>query len=177
MDTSERILRELARGKPHHIRELARLTKLHPTTVTTAVDKLVNGSILLKRHNSEVNRTYVQFAANLKAKNQRVRINITRLIESGLIDALNEQYAFPTIFLFGSIAKGENHSTSDVDLFIIANDTSNFDVTMYETKLGYPIQMFVHTQSEFKKLCETSPQLINNVLNGIKLDGYVEVFE
>jgi len=97
------------------------------------------------------------------------------LRKSGVIDALKETLHPYVIILFGSYAKAENTQQSDIDLFIIANTKNHFDISRYEKLLGTSLQLFIHTPKEFEKLKKTSPELINNVINGEVLEGFIEV--
>jgi len=101
--------------------------------------------------------------------------NVDQLYGSGLIAYLLEELAYPTIVLFGSYAKGENHESSDIDIFVLADEKKHPDLTKYEKALGAKIQLFLHTREEFTQLKKTNKELINNVLNGIRLEGYLEV--
>lgn len=176
MNNEELILKALAKQSPQHIRKLARKTGLNPNTISNIVSKLEAENLVEKDKDEETNRVLISISRSNKARMRHTFYNIELLYDSGLITALEDHFSLPTIFLFGSMAKAENHSDSDIDLFIISDEKKAFDTVPFEKKLGHPIQLFVHTPSEFEKLCESSPQLINNVLNGMRLTGYVEVF-
>ncbi|MFH1511369.1 MAG: nucleotidyltransferase domain-containing protein [Candidatus Woesearchaeota archaeon] len=74
------------------------------------------------------------------------------------------------IILFGSCAKGEDTETSDLDLYIQSSEIK-LDLGKFEKELHRRIQLF------FSERIEKIPkELRNNILNGIKLDGYIKVF-
>ena len=104
---------------------------------------------------------------------EKKQFNIKSLHDAGLVDYLVKEYDNPAIILFGSYAKGEDIETSDIDLYI---ETSHINIEIpekIESKLKRKIQLFVHKNiNEIK-----NEQLINNILNGIVINGFVEVFK
>jgi len=179
MDNIQRMLKHFFEQptREFHIRLLARLSGLHPNTVITLTDKLAKQNLLIKEADKDTNRILVK--ANTQSHTFRIKklsYNIQKIYNSGLPDFLNEQLAYPTVVLFGSYAKAENTQRSDIDLFIITEEKKKLDLNAYEKKLETSIQLFVHTKKEFNKLLKTNPELVNNVLNGIVLEGYLEVF-
>jgi len=99
--------------------------------------------------------------------------NIKKIHESGILDKLKEEFSNPPIILFGSFSKGEDTEKSDIDLFIETPSKKEINLEKYEKILKRNIQIFKN-----KSLKEISnPQLSNNIINGIKLNNYVEVFK
>lgn len=176
MHNTDTILANLAQKSPQHIRELARNTDLNPNTILNITAQLEAEGILTRSKDDDTKRVYVSYSQKLLAKNRRRMYTVERILQSGLVDALTDHFAYPTVFLFGSMAKGENHAQSDIDLFIISDEKKAFDTAKFEKRLGQEIQLFVHTPKEFRALRKSSKELVNNVLNGIKLTGYIEVF-
>ena len=178
VDNKEKVLKIIFAepNKSFHIRLLGRLTKLHPNTIIKITDELVKEGYITKEHDKETKFSIINAnSANRMYKLRKQYMNIRALYESGFIDFLNEQYAYPVIILFGSYAKAENTKKSDIDLFIISDIKKKADITSFEVKLDAEIQLFIHTKEEFQKLKKTNPELINNVLNGVKVEGYIEV--
>ena len=177
MNSEQIILTTLALDEPQHIRKLARETCLNPNTIKNVCNKLQKNGILELNSNTETGRVEIQFAENSIAKHYKRMHAILYIYESGLIDSLIAHFEQPTIILFGSFAKAENHTNSDIDLCIISEQTKEFSVTKFETKLKRPIQLFIHTQKSFNKLRKSSPHLVNNMINGIYLHGFIEVID
>jgi predicted nucleotidyltransferase len=180
MNNKEKLLQQLMDNpnKEFHIRLLARLTKLNPNTIISITDELAEEGIAIKEKSKERNVVIIKAnVTNNKYRLQKQFYKIQKLHKSGLIDHLNGVFFHPTIILFGSYAKAENIPGSDIDLFIITEDKKrNADIKKYEDILNAPMQLFVHTRKEFDKLKKTNPELINNVINGYRLTGYLEVF-
>ena len=90
--------------------------------------------------------------------------------ETGLLDYLYEKCMPDAIILFGSVSKGEDVEESDIDIFMQCKET-NLKLDVFERALSRKIQ--IHFADDFNKL---SKELRNNIMNGIVLKGYLEVF-
>ena len=98
--------------------------------------------------------------------------NINSLFESGLIDYLINEYSNPVIVLFGSYSKGEDIENSDIDIYIETPKMHRFDLQKFEKILKRKIQIFNH-----RNIKEVSNlHLSNNIINGITLNNFIEVF-
>ena len=96
--------------------------------------------------------------------------------DSKLLDYLEHEFNYPkAIILFGSFAKAENISTSDIDLLIVSSEKKKVDFSKFEKKLRYKIQLFVHSQKEIERFKKENKELINSWINGITLYGFFEV--
>jgi len=101
--------------------------------------------------------------------------NLRQLHTSGLIEHLKQELSNPPIILFGSYAKGEDVEESDIDLYIetlAAQATEKLKLRKYEKKLQRRIELFCHKRIREVK----NPHLANNIINGITLNGQLEVF-
>ena len=74
------------------------------------------------------------------------------------------------IVLFGSFRKGDSVNESDIDIFIETARNLKPDLSEFEEKLKHKIQIFKET--DINKL---PPRLFNNVINGIKLEGFFKI--
>ena len=99
--------------------------------------------------------------------------NIKKLSSSGLIEYLIDVYSNPAIVLFGSYSKGEDIEKSDIDIYVESPSKKDIDLKKFDKILGRKIQLFVY--DNIKKV--PNPMLANNILNGIILNGFVEVFK
>ena len=71
--------------------------------------------------------------------------------------------------MFGSCAKGEYNSKSDIDLFV-EDKKSKLDLVEYENVLKHRINIFFD-----KSIHNLSQELTNNILNGEKLYGFIRL--
>ena len=84
-----------------------------------------------------------------------------------------KEYFNPVIVLFGSYSKGEDIENSDIDLYIETPSKREIKPTEFEKKLKRKIQIFKH-----KKISEIkSKDLINNIINGVSLNGFIEILK
>lgn len=98
--------------------------------------------------------------------------NIRSLHETRLIAALKETFHNAPLVLFGSYARGEDTENSDIDIYIQTPTTHAFPCTRYEKKLKRSIQLFQYNTIHDVE----NKELANNIINGITLNGFIEVF-
>jgi predicted nucleotidyltransferase len=116
------------------------------------------------------------YAANRDSKKfllEKMLFNIKSLLDSGLLKHLIKEFGNPTIVLFGSYSRGEDIESSDIDIYIESASKLKINLEKFQKILKRKIQLFI--QSNIKKI--PNPYLANNIINGIKLNGFVEVFK
>ena len=156
-------------SKEFNVREVARILKNSPATASKELKELTKENFLKERKE----RIFILYKANLESDDYRdfkTYYNLKKLRESGLIEALNKFYLKPTIILFGSAARGLDTETSDFDLLVISEKTESFDTKNFEKKINRKLQLLV--VKEVKNL--KNEYLINNVLNGIVIQGSIK---
>jgi len=150
-----------------NVREAARILKISPATTSKELKKLANQGILKERMERRFN-FYKSNLDNYLYRDLKIFYNKKKVKNSGLIEELNQYYLKPTIVLFGSFSHGLDTETSDIDLLVISEKTKDFeDIEKFEKRLKRKIQIFV--VKDIKNL--KNEHLINNVLNGIILQG------
>ena len=98
--------------------------------------------------------------------------NIRQLYDSGVVDYLRIELHNPVIAIFGSYSKGEDTEDSDIDLYIETTARKSLDLGKFENIVKRKIQVFI-----YKNIKEvTNFHLANNIINGIVLNGFIEVF-
>lgn len=158
------------------VREFARLSKISPGTASTALKHAAHEG-LLKYRKDRTNLLFKADEDSITYKHEKLFLNIKQIRDSGLIEFLQIELRQPTaIFLFGSYAKAENHKDSDIDLFVLTRTKRDLDVFAFEKKLDAKIQLFVFTSEDIVTLKKRNPHLLNNIINGFKLAGFLEVF-
>ena len=83
-----------------------------------------------------------------------------------------KSFGVTKLTLFGSYARGEDVEESDIDLYLEAQNTKPIQLDKYEKILGHKIQVFMHKNIRDIK----NKDLANNIINGITLNGFLEVF-
>lgn len=73
------------------------------------------------------------------------------------------------IILYGSAAKGENLTNSDIDLFILSNHLKKVKNIIFKNRLREKIQYVINTPTEFAKLKKQNPVFNKEISKGITL--------
>jgi predicted nucleotidyltransferase len=154
------------------VRQIERLTKTALPSVVRYTKELSNENLLKVENVADVllysgDRSSKQFILEKKL------FNIKQLFDSGLINFLIEEYHNPPIIVFGSYSKGEDIENSDIDIYIESPKNANLDLTVFEKKIKRSIQIFRHRSLYDIK----NNELANNIINGVNLNGFVEVFK
>ncbi|MBI5391974.1 nucleotidyltransferase domain-containing protein [Candidatus Woesearchaeota archaeon] len=153
------------------VREIERTLKLPLPSVIRYCMELEKEEILHLAKMGNV-RFYTANRGSKKYLLEKKLYNLKQLHESGLIEYLKVELSNPTIVLFGSYAKGEDLEESDIDLYIETPSNRKVHLEKFEKLLKRVIQVFQH-----KNLKEISnPHLANNIINGITVNNYLEVF-
>ncbi len=155
--------------KQFHLRQLSRMTGIAITSVRNYIDELLKEDLIMKITEG----IYPSFKANRDEELFRFdkKLNMAeRINSSGLISYLDDVCMPDSIILFGSASRGEDLEESDVDLFVQSKEYK-IDLKKFEKKLNRKISVFF--EKDFAKL---NKELKNNILNGIKLFGYLKVF-
>ena len=154
------------------VRQIERELKLPLPSVIRYCKELADENILTVQTISNVvfytgDRTSASFLLEKRL------FNIRSLYVSGLIDFLKFELSNPTIVLFGSYSRGEDTENSDIDLFIESPKNVSLNLAKFENILKRKIQPFYYgSLYEIK-----NTNLANNIINGITLNGFVEVFK
>ena len=157
-------------SKEYNVREIARKLKIAPATASKDLDSLSNMNILEKRKE----RNFTLFKANFEGDlylDLKVFYNIRKLKDTKLIEEINKFYGKPSIILFGSMSQGLDREHSDIDLLIISEKVSEFPLKeKYEKLFHRNIHLFVYRKISDEK----NKHLINNMINGILLQGEIK---
>ena len=154
--------------KEFHIRQISRMTGLSAPGVAKIVSRLKKEGLLSSRKNGMVQDVFA--AKTGKFLLLKECHNFLSLHESGLVGFLRDSYEEPeAIILFGSFAKGEDTSKSDVDIAIITDKRQALDLKKFEAKIGRNISIYEVRLDECRK------DFLNNLANGRVLHGYLKL--
>ena len=156
--------------KEFNVREVSRFLKIAPATASKELKCLAKKGLLKEKKE----RIYNFYSSNLDDelyKDMKVFYNIRKIKDSKLLEELNRFYLKPTVVFFGSSAFGLDIKESDFDLLIISEKNQEFpELKKFEGKINRRIQLFL--VKDIKDL--KNPHLINNILNGIILQGGIK---
>lgn len=153
------------------VRETERTLKLSLPSVIRYCKELEKEGILAIDKIGDVN--FYTASRSEKYLLEKKLYNIKQLYESGLIAYMKEELSNPAIVLFGSYAKGEDIEGSDIDLYVETPSKKQINLDKFKKMLKREIQVFRHSNlKEIKNF-----NLTNNIINGITLNNYIEVFK
>jgi len=155
-------------SKNFQIREISRLSKIAVTSVKKYLDELLKEKLLTKDKKT-LYPSYVANQENRIFKIYKQQLIVLRIYGSELIDFLNYELHPKCVILFGSMSKGEYDKNSDIDIFVQAEE-KKINLTNFERKLKHDINIIF--EDDINKL---SNELFNNIINGIKLYGYLKL--
>jgi len=160
--------------KEQYLMDISRMINLAHTSITKNLIILIKEGIIKKSIQKRGDREFPTYKANIENKNYKkykIIFNLTTLIESGLIDHIEETLMPKSIIVFGSFKKGEDDETSDLDLFVQCKK-EEINLKKFEKMIGRKIEL--HFKENFQKY---PTELKNSITNGITLSGFLEVFE
>ncbi len=149
-----------------YLRQIARLTKTPKTTASAILNNLTREKIILKVKSEPFDR-YIANTGMSSYKFYKKQFILEKIHKSGLIGYLAEQAHPKSIVLFGSSAKGEYNSESDIDIFLEAPE-KKLDLNQFQ--LNHKVSLFF--APSIRKISE---ELRNNVINGIVLHGIIRL--
>ena len=151
------------------LREISRIIQLGLPSVINHVKNLEKQGFV-KKINGGVYDSYTSDKTEI-FKIYKKNDVLSRLHESGLVDLLVDTVIPDAIVLFGSASKGEDIEESDIDLFLIAKE-KKVDLKIFEKKLNRKISL--HFEDKIQNIPK---ELLNNIVNGIIIYGYLKVVE
>jgi predicted nucleotidyltransferase len=154
-------------NRNYQIRKIAKITGIPKTTVSRYIQLLVKQGLVKKVKGRTI--SFVANETNPLYKFYKKMYFLEEICKVGLAEYLEESLSPKCIILFGSFAKGEYSSKSDIDLFVQAKE-QKIDLSNFERKLKHRINIFF--EEKFENL---SKELFNNIINGMKLSGYIKL--
>jgi len=159
----------LRAGEKLSQREIAKILKVSPTAVSNSIKKLKDSNLITLEKTKTIN--FISFNRDEPKAMELKRVeNLKNIYLSGLSDYLKVELAGSTIILFGSYSIGEDTNTSDIDIAVIERKDKLVHLEEYEKALNRKIN--VNFYNSWKNI---QVHLKNNILNGILLQGSIEL--
>lgn len=164
----------IARQKERSIREIARDSSVNPTTAQRSLKwleykNLAKKKVLGRSHLYELNRE------NIIARHLKILYSLWEIEESGLIREMRETYPqLTSIILYGSVARGEDTSESDIDLLLISMVKIKNRPLKSEEKLSREATFLSYTTSEWRRKAEKDKPFYDRIIvEGVPLYGEI----
>lgn len=152
------------------VREIERTLSLSLPSVIRYTKELTKQNILRTQIIGKVT-LYTASLTSPKYKIEKLLHNLKILHQCGLIEHLKEYYSNPPLILFGSYARAEDLEQSDVDIYVQTRLSTEPNLSKFEKRLNRLIQLHLYPNIQ-----KPNHHLANNIINGIPLNSYVEVF-
>lgn len=148
-----------------HVREYARMMSVSAPTASKRLESYSKEGIL-KREEDKGYHCYYANRDSYLFQDFQVIYYKRKIYDSGLIGHINNETITPIIVLFGSLAKAEVTSKSDIDIAVVSPTKKRLNIEKYEKRLGREIHLILARMIE--ELPET---LRNSILHGIMIQG------
>lgn len=158
-----------------HLREFSKVARINVSTAKKYLEIIHKEGMILRKKE----RNLVLYKANRENPefiNLKKFYLIGKIIKSGLLDFIEKEYNFPPIILYGSASKGEDSENSDIDIFVLSEKTKHPSLAVFEKKLKRSIHLIIMNKEDFRKAKISNKYIVNNLINGIMLSGFLEVF-
>ncbi|MFH1053806.1 MAG: nucleotidyltransferase domain-containing protein [Candidatus Woesearchaeota archaeon] len=157
-------------GKTLNQRQIAKYLDVSPPAVIKALPKLEKENLITMQQDKESKRWSIEIKREKKALELKRADNLKQVYESGLSDHLENELPGGTMILFGSYSRGDDTITSDIDLAVIGRKEKTLYLEKYEKLLERTINI-----NFYKSWKDININLKNNILNGILIEGSVEL--
>ena len=155
----------------YHFRELCRILNWSPSKLQNSIKTLISQNIIKKA----IEKNLTLYFANTRDesyKKYKIIYNILKTME--ISDYLEKKIEyFDAIILFGSAVSGDDTEKSDIDICIVGTKEKEVNLREFEEDMERKISLIFI--KDIKILKSKNPELLNNLINGIVLKGYLEV--
>lgn len=155
----------------HYVRELATHLNVDPTNLSKELRRLEEEGVFI----SEKKGLQKYFSLNKKyALFQELKSIVFKTIgiQGALREIINQVSGIELAFIYGSYAKGDEKSTSDIDLMVVGSpDRKKFtsEIRKLEDKLEREINFNLYTSDEFSKKRKEKGSFLAQVIRGRKI--------
>jgi len=156
-----------------HLRQIAKLANVSSSTAKRFLDFYNEKRFLQKQKKANL----VLFKANTENSVFRfMKIGHFLLKLQSLIDNLKEAYPDSSVTLYGSCARGEDDSQSDIDLLVISRKKEKTQLAKFEKQLERKITLLVYNPQEWEEKTKKDHAFYERILiDGIALNGNLPV--
>lgn len=158
-------------GTPLNQNRISKILGVTQPAVMKALPGLEKENLARLKQDKESKRWSIELnRENHKTLQLKRADNLKQAYESGLADFLEKEFAGATIILFGSYARGEDTSTSDIDIAVIGRKAKKTDLSAFEKALERAININFYESWE-----KIHKNLKENLCNGTVLAGRIEL--
>ena len=161
----------------YSVRSLAKEANISVSTSKECLDYLLKKKILTLK---KIGSTYqYNLYNNIITKQIKILFSLFQILDSNLIEELLEKYKYIlSIILYGSVARGEDDSKSDIDILIISRKKNEILPLKAEKYVKREITFLVYTMLEWRQKSKTDKVFYDRIiLDGIPLYGEIPMIK
>ena len=161
-------------SKEHYLMDISRNIGLAHTSIKKNLKGLAKLGIIVEHTEKKGGRLFPIYKANLDNKifkRYKLIYNLSSILESSLINFIEETLTPKSIVLFGSYLRGEDTENSDIDIFVECKK-EELILEKFEKKLMRKIELHFN-----EKFTSYPKELKNNIINGMVLSGFLEGYK
>ncbi|MFH1522822.1 MAG: nucleotidyltransferase domain-containing protein [Patescibacteria group bacterium] len=153
--------------REYYLREIAKILKKEPGHFQVSLNSLVEEGILVDERKGNLRFFKLNKDYHLYEELKKI-ISKTLGVEVKLKDLVNKLDNIQYAFIFGSIAKNEEHSESDIDLMLIGYADADYlskEINELHRELGREINYHLFSIEEVKDRISNGDNFLNRILN------------
>lgn len=156
-----------------YLREVAKLVDVSPSTAKGFLDFYESGGLLFRSKRANL----ALYKANVENPSFRsLKLGMFLIKAASLIGFLKEEYRDSSVVLYGSCARGEDDSGSDVDLLVVGRKVHHVDLGKFEKQLDRKITLLVYAWREWEEKAEMDKAFYERILvDAVVLHGGLPV--
>jgi predicted nucleotidyltransferase len=158
-------------AKPYYLRQIAQMLKKQPGVFQREINKLADDGILISRYDG--NRRYFRLNKDYPLYPEIKSIFFKTLGVEGLLKTeLKKLEGIKEAFIYGSFARGEEKSSSDVDILVIGSvaEDALIDIcNRLERRINREINYVLMTEGEFRKKLTAKNSFLLNIMKSKKI--------
>lgn len=154
-----------------HLRELARVAGVSSTMLSKEANLLAAAGLILEERDGNRRRIRANPDSPIFEELRGIARKTAGLAEI-VGDALQGVAGIDYAFIFGSVARGEEHAGSDVDVCVVGSARSlavNQAMSAVEAAVGRPVNPLVYTLAELRERRESANYFVLTMLGSKKI--------
>lgn len=160
--------------KHWHFKDIVKESGVKKSSVSIWLDKFVKEKITLHYKSKGKMPFFVANYQHVSYINKKKLYGLSLLYSSGLVKRLQKLEKAKTIVIFGSFARADWHTDSDVDVFVYGDPADmEYGTRMKGLHRKHSREIQIHACKTKKEIKDIRSGLMNNVINGYFIKGRV----
>ncbi len=157
-------------SKHWHFEEIIKTAKISRQQANKWLKRMLAEKIILRVKPDGKMPYYIANHEHSNYDSKKKICALSKLYESGFMEYFQTLEKAKTVIIFGSYARGDWHTESDIDVFIYG-DVNPLHIKTFYSTLGRELD--VHTFKSLKEIRDIRSGLMNNVIDGLVIKGRI----